>query len=38
MIADFLLKRMFSDDGSKSREVIVPGKLIKRDSSGRMRA
>jgi DNA-binding LacI/PurR family transcriptional regulator len=37
MIADFLLKRMLSDDRSKPREVIIPGKLIKRDSSGRMR-
>jgi alanine racemase len=38
MIADFLLKRMLSDDRSKPREVIIPGKLIKRDSSGRTRA
>jgi LacI family transcriptional regulator len=37
MITDFLLKRMLSDDRSKPREVIIPGKLIKRDSSCRMR-
>jgi alanine racemase len=34
MIADFLLKRMLSDDKSKPKEVIIPGKLIKRESSG----
>jgi DNA-binding LacI/PurR family transcriptional regulator len=37
MLADFLLKRMLSDDKSKPKEVIIPGKLIKRDSSGAMR-
>jgi hypothetical protein len=29
---------MLSDDKSKPREVIIPGRLIKRGSSGRMRA
>jgi LacI family transcriptional regulator len=38
MIADFLLKRILSDDKSKPKGVIIPGKLIKRDSSGQMRA
>jgi DNA-binding LacI/PurR family transcriptional regulator len=38
MVADFLLKRMLSDDKSKPKEVIIPGKLITRDSSGQMRA
>jgi LacI family transcriptional regulator len=38
MITDFLLKRMLSGDESKPKEVIIPGKMIIRDSSGSMRA
>ena len=37
ILTDFLLKRMLSGDKSKPKEVIIPGRLIKRDSSGRMR-